>query len=65
MRSLRREKEDAEGEAENLQKKLKQTKAQVEDAEETSTMLQMQISKLRAAARRPKVMGILIDKDSH
>lgn len=56
MRSLRREKEDAEGEAESLQKKLKQSKAQTEDAEDTNAMLQAQISKMRAAARKPKVL---------
>lgn len=58
MKGLRREKEDAEGEAEGLLKKLKQAKAQTEDAEETSAMLQAQISKLRAAARRK--VGILM-----
>lgn len=56
MRGLRREKEDAEGEAESFQKKLKQAKAQTEDAEDTNAMLQAQISKMRAAARKPKVL---------
>ena len=55
VKSLRRDKEDAEGEAEGLQKKLKQAKMQIEDAEETSAMLQAQIAKMRSAARRPKV----------
>lgn len=55
LKGLRRDKEDAEGEVETFQKKLKQAKAQIEDAEETSTMLQVQITKMRAAARRPKV----------
>ena len=57
MRSLRRDKEDAESEAETLLKKLKQAKAQIEDAEDTNTMLQAQISKLRTAARKPKVLS--------
>lgn len=60
VRSLRRDKEDAEGEAESLQKKLKQAKAAAEDAEETSSMLQAQINKLRAAARKPKVRHVLV-----
>ena len=56
VKSLRRDKEDAESEAEGLQKKLKQAKMQIEDAEETSSMLQAQITKMRSAARRaPKV----------
>lgn len=55
MRTLRREKEDAEGESEGNLKKLKQAKAAIEDGEDTISMLQAQISKLRAAARRPKV----------
>lgn len=52
IKSLRREKEDAESEAESLMKKLKQAKAMADDAEETSNMLQAQITKLRAAARK-------------
>ncbi len=55
MRSLRRDKENAENEAESYQKKLKQAKAQIEDAEDTSAMYLAQVNKLRAAARRPKV----------
>ncbi len=55
MRSLRREKEDAEGETDGTLKKLKQAKAAIEDGEDTIGMLNAQISKLRAAARKPKV----------
>lgn len=60
MKSLRREKEDAEGEAEMLTKKVKQAKAQAEEAEDTVTMLQAQISKLRAAARKPRVYNNIL-----
>ena len=55
MRTLRREKEAAEGESDSNLKKLKQAKAAIEDGEDTISMLQGQISKLRAAARKPKV----------
>ena len=55
LRNVRREKEDAEGEAEGLQKKLRQARSQLEEAEDNYTTLQAQINKLRAAARKPKV----------
>ena len=52
MRSFRRDKDEAESEAEGFLKKLKLAKAETEETKETCIMLQGQVSKLRAAARR-------------
>ena len=52
LRSVRRDKEDAETEAETLKTKLRQMRSTLDDAEESNTTMQAQMSKLRAASRK-------------
>ena len=52
MRSVRRDKEDAESEVESMRSKVRQLRSQVEEAEENASSLQAQITKLRAASRK-------------
>lgn len=52
MRTLRRDKEDAEGEAETLKTKLRQMRSALDEAEENSSTLEAQLTRLRTAARK-------------
>jgi chromosome segregation ATPase len=52
VRSLKRDKEEVEGELETSKSRMRMLKSQLEEAEETSSSLQTQIIKLRTANRR-------------
>ena len=56
IRNLKRDKEEAETETETYQRKLRQTKSSLDDAEEQISSLQSQMAKNRAGGRsKPKV----------
>lgn len=55
VRSLRREKDDAESETEGVMKKLKAARAQIEELEEGNSDLQTQINRLKSSARKARV----------
>ncbi len=55
IRTLRREKDDAEGETEGVTKKLKAARAQIEELEEGNSDLQTQINRLKTSARKARV----------
>ena len=52
VRSLKRDKEEVEGEVETSKSRIRQLKSQLEEAEESASTLQTQITKLRSANRR-------------
>ena len=52
VRSLKRDKEETEGELETSKSRMRMLKSQLEEAEETASSLQTQITKLRTANRR-------------
>ena len=52
VRALKRDKEEVEGELETSKSRLRQMRSQLEDAEESASTLQAQISKLRTANRK-------------
>lgn len=55
MRSLRRDKEDAEGEVETAKAKVRKLQSALDEAEENNTTLQTQIAKMRTTARKARV----------
>lgn len=55
IRSVRREKDEAEGEAEAAMKKMKALRSQIDELEESNADLQSQINRLKASARKAKV----------
>ncbi len=55
MRSVRRDKEDAEGEVEAAKAKSRKIQSALDDAEETVTTLQTQLTKARTSARKTRV----------
>ena len=52
VRNLKRDKEETEGELETSKSRMRQLRAQLEDAEESASSLQTQITKLRSANRK-------------
>lgn len=52
VRTLKRDKEEVEGELETGKSRLRQLRAQLEEAEENASTLQAQITKLRSASRK-------------
>ena len=52
MRTLKRDKEETEGELETCKSRMRQLRSQLEDAEETASSLQTQMTKLRSASRK-------------
>lgn len=54
MRNLRRDKEEAESEIEGLQRKVRQAKSALEDAEQENQTLTSQLAKMRGGASRGK-----------
>ena len=61
IRTLRREKEETETEAETAMKKFKTVRLQVEELEENNSDLQSQLTRLKASARKAKVSYIWLD----
>lgn len=59
MRTLRRDKEDAEGEVETMKTKVRQLRSSLDEAEENSSNLEAQITRLRAAARKKVHCGLV------
>lgn len=55
IRTLRREKDEAEGETEGVMKKLKAARSQIEELEEGNSDLQTQINRLKSSARKARV----------
>ena len=52
VRTLKRDKEEVEGELETGKSRLRQLRGQLEEAEENASTLQAQITKLRSASRK-------------
>lgn len=59
MRTLRRDKEDAEGEVETMKTKVRQMRSALDEAEENSSNLEAQLTRMRAAARKKVYMHIV------
>ncbi len=55
IRTLRREKDEAEGETEGVTKKLKAARSQIEELEEGNSDLQTQINRLKSSVRKARV----------
>lgn len=52
VRTLKRDKEEVEGELETGKSRLRQLRSQLEEAEENASTLQAQVTKLRSFSRK-------------